>query len=191
VKPEPGASLEESDATFEDLLRGAAVQNLRLGSQVSSEAGRSSRASIFPDRKRKAAIEPVASHDVCSHTTKPVYNKRPGEATINIRPDGRPPFRNVPLACIPGEKQRGGIVKWRLAVGPTQGRVKWFNDAKGFGFISGNDGRDVFVHHTAILAEGHRTLKEGEAVEFDLEPGPKGPKATNVRVTEATSTVPR
>lgn len=63
----------------------------------------------------------------------------------------------------------------------TQGKVKWFNDVKGFGFISGDAGQDIFVHHTAIMAEGYRSLKEGETVEFDLEPGPKGPKATNVR----------
>jgi cold shock protein len=65
-------------------------------------------------------------------------------------------------------------------VGRTQGKVKWFNDQKGFGFISGEEGQDIFVHHTAIAAEGFRTLKEGEAVEFDCEPGPKGLKATNV-----------
>ena len=63
----------------------------------------------------------------------------------------------------------------------TQGKVKWFNDVKGFGFISGDGGQDIFVHHTAILAEGYRSLKEGDAVEYELEPGPKGLKAINVR----------
>jgi len=67
----------------------------------------------------------------------------------------------------------------------TQGKVKWFNDQKGFGFITGESGQDIFVHHSSILAEGYRSLKEGEAVEFDLEPGQKGPKATNVRSLEA------
>ncbi|MFW6198279.1 MAG: cold-shock protein [Acidobacteriota bacterium] len=62
------------------------------------------------------------------------------------------------------------------------GKVKWFNDAKGFGFIEQDDGGpDVFVHQTAIQAQGHRTLNEDQKVEFDIEEGPKGPKAANVR----------
>ncbi len=61
------------------------------------------------------------------------------------------------------------------------GKVKWFNDQKGFGFISGQSGEDIFVHHSAIIAEGFRSLKEGEDVEFDVETGPKGLKAANVR----------
>ena len=61
------------------------------------------------------------------------------------------------------------------------GTVKWFNDAKGFGFISQEGGEDVFVHHTAITMDGFRTLKEGERVEFDVTQGPKGLQAANVR----------
>jgi len=61
------------------------------------------------------------------------------------------------------------------------GNVKWFNDAKGFGFISQEGGDDVFVHHTAISMDGFRTLKEGEKVEFDVVRGPKGLQAANVR----------
>lgn len=61
------------------------------------------------------------------------------------------------------------------------GTVKWFNDAKGFGFISQEGGEDVFVHHTAIQMDGFRTLKEGERVEFDVTQGPKGLQAANVR----------
>jgi CspA family cold shock protein len=60
------------------------------------------------------------------------------------------------------------------------GTVKWFNDAKGFGFIS-QEAEDVFVHHTAIQMDGFRTLKEGERVEFEVTQGPKGLQAANVR----------
>jgi CspA family cold shock protein len=62
----------------------------------------------------------------------------------------------------------------------STGRVKWFNDAKGFGFITTEDGQDVFVHFSAIQAQGFRTLAEGAAVEFDLVNGPKGLQASNV-----------
>jgi cold shock protein len=61
------------------------------------------------------------------------------------------------------------------------GTVKWFNDAKGYGFISQEGGEDVFVHHTAIQMDGFRSLKEGERVEFDVAQGPKGLQAANVR----------
>ena len=64
---------------------------------------------------------------------------------------------------------------------PLRGTVKWFSDQKGFGFISREDGDDVFVHHSGILGEGYRSLTEGQAVEFDVTQGQKGPQATNVR----------
>ena len=61
------------------------------------------------------------------------------------------------------------------------GTVKWFNDAKGFGFITREGGPDVFVHHTAIVADGFRSLSEGDRVEFDVVQGPKGLQAAGVR----------
>ena len=62
---------------------------------------------------------------------------------------------------------------------PT-GKVKWFNDAKGYGFIEREDGEDVFVHFTAIQSEGFKTLAEGQSVEFEVLNGQKGPQASNV-----------
>jgi len=67
---------------------------------------------------------------------------------------------------------------------PT-GKVKWFNDQKGYGFIQADDGGpDVFVHHSAIQMSGYRTLTEGQAVEYETTQGPKGPKAVSVRPLE-------
>ncbi|MBQ1323820.1 MAG: cold-shock protein [Erysipelotrichaceae bacterium] len=61
------------------------------------------------------------------------------------------------------------------------GKVKWFNAAKGYGFITGDDGKEVFVHFSAILVDGFKTLDEGQAVEYDVNDGPKGPQAANVK----------
>ena len=62
----------------------------------------------------------------------------------------------------------------------VQGTVKWFNESKGFGFITTEDAGDVFVHNTSIQGSGFKTLAEGDKVSFDTEQGPKGPKAINV-----------
>lgn len=62
----------------------------------------------------------------------------------------------------------------------AKGTVKWFNESKGFGFIACEDGTDVFVHFSAIQGDGFKTLQEGEPVTFEVEMGPKGPKAANV-----------
>ena len=63
----------------------------------------------------------------------------------------------------------------------VSGTVKWFNDAKGFGFITTEDGTDAFVHHSDIVGQGFKSLAEGDNVEFEVTEGPKGPKAVNVR----------
>ena len=64
----------------------------------------------------------------------------------------------------------------------SEGKVKWFNEKKGYGFIEKNDGGDVFVHFNAIQASGFKTLNEGQSVSFDITEGPKGPSAENVKV---------
>jgi CxxC-x17-CxxC domain-containing protein len=85
-----------------------------------------------------------------------------------------------------GGRGAGGARPTRVAapVGPSEGRVggsvKWFNDAKGFGFIASDTGEDVFVHFSAISSDGFRSLAEGDRVEFDLVSGPKGKQAANV-----------
>jgi CspA family cold shock protein len=67
------------------------------------------------------------------------------------------------------------------------GTVKWFNEAKGIGFIEREEGGDVFVHYSAIVGEGFKTLAEGDRVEFEVEDAPKGPRAANVRVVSSAS----
>jgi CspA family cold shock protein len=64
----------------------------------------------------------------------------------------------------------------------VQGTVKWFNESKGFGFLSQEAGPDVFVHHSEIKADGYRTLNEGDKVQFEITQSPKGPRAANVTV---------
>ncbi len=64
----------------------------------------------------------------------------------------------------------------------AEGRVKWFNEKKGFGFIESDEGGDVFVHYSAIQNPGFRTLAENQRVSFDIEQGQKGPSATNVKI---------
>ncbi|MBM3255535.1 MAG: cold-shock protein [Candidatus Omnitrophica bacterium] len=62
----------------------------------------------------------------------------------------------------------------------AKGKVKWFNNQKGYGFITPESGNDVFVHHSAIQGEGYKSLEEGQEVEFEITQGPKGEQATNV-----------
>ncbi len=63
----------------------------------------------------------------------------------------------------------------------VKGTVKWFNEKKGFGFLAREDGEDVFVHYTAIESAGFKSLQEGQEVEFEVQDGPKGPQAVNVK----------
>jgi len=62
----------------------------------------------------------------------------------------------------------------------ARGKVKWFNNQKGYGFITPENGKDVFVHHSVIQGDGYKSLEEGQEVEFDIQNGPKGEQATNV-----------
>ena len=75
---------------------------------------------------------------------------------------------------------RAGFIEVTMSEDRVSGTVKWFNDDKGFGFIEREDGKDVFVHHSAIVAEGFRTLKEGQKVTMEVTQGQKGPQAENV-----------
>jgi len=63
-----------------------------------------------------------------------------------------------------------------------KGKVKWFNEKKGYGFITSEEGKDVFVHHSGIQGEGFKSLNEGDQVEFEVTQGPKGPQAVSVKV---------
>jgi CspA family cold shock protein len=66
----------------------------------------------------------------------------------------------------------------------NKGTVKWFNNQKGYGFITGEDGKDVFVHYSGLLMEGFKSLEEGAAVSYDITDGAKGPQATNVVIVK-------
>ena len=96
--------------------------------------------------------------------------------------EGGPLSRVTRLAAVRFDNSRRREAAGRYV---ERGIVKWFNDTKGFGFITRENGPDVFVHYSAIQADGFRSLAAGEAVTFDLVQGPKGPQAANVRRAEA------
>jgi CspA family cold shock protein len=89
-----------------------------------------------------------------------------------------PAARCAPTAVV-GKSQGQS---WRAIA--VRGTVKWFNNSKGYGFIGREDGPDVFVHYSAIVGDGYRTLQEGDPVEFEIVQGPKGPQAANVQKVE-------
>src|SRR5688572_28728225 len=91
-----------------------------------------------------------------------------------------PPLRGVEDAAPIVRRTNNLFHVARSTAMPEQGTVKWFNDAKGYGFIVRERGADVFVHHASIIAEGFRTLSEGDRVSFDVVEGPKGLQAKNV-----------
>jgi CspA family cold shock protein len=93
-----------------------------------------------------------------------------------IRKSGGLSFASLRVNFL--SRERGEIEEVRSKM--AKGKVKWFSNQKGYGFITPENGADVFVHHTAIQGDGYKTLEEGQEVEFDIEKGPKGEQATKV-----------
>ena len=90
------------------------------------------------------------------------------------------PIQFSTVQCPPKAGRVEGSNNQRVDV---NGKVKWFNDSKGYGFITPDDGeRDLFVHHSDIQMDGFRTIREGQAVVFEVEEGPKGPAAKSVKI---------
>src|SRR5947209_13265761 len=106
----------------------------------------------------------------------------PSGTTLAVPPHdwarGSLPSQGTSVPSLDSRLPGWGLRKRRFVM--PEGKVKWFNAAKGYGFIDVGDGIDVFVHYSAIQKEGYRTLSEGEAVRFEMVEGPKGRQATNV-----------
>jgi cold shock protein len=90
-------------------------------------------------------------------------------------------------AVVIGASRKTAPARRKEQVSRIRGTVKWFNNAKGFGFIGREDGPDVFVHYSAITSEGYKSLQEGDAVEFEIVQGQKGPQAGDVIKLSATA----
>jgi CspA family cold shock protein len=89
-------------------------------------------------------------------------------------------MRRAPVGRIQTDLGRYVCIEVTMSEERVSGTVKWFNDDKGFGFIEREDGKDVFVHHSAIMMEGFKTLKEGQKVTMEVTQGQKGPQAEKV-----------
>jgi CspA family cold shock protein len=86
--------------------------------------------------------------------------------------------------CVSESYNSDGLLAVKEGWGLLNGVVKWFSDAKGYGFIATGEGKDVFVHYSGIVGAGRKSLKEGQEVEFEIVDGPKGPQAANVNVAD-------
>jgi len=128
---------------------------------------------------------PVCLPDPSDHATLSMGIRQPAppDAPPQDIPSGSQPVpgRTQGAAYRPDRHNLGPGEAGRGALGMATGTVKWFNDAKGFGFITEEGGEDIFVHFSEIKGDGFRTLAEGQRVEFEVTSGPKGKKAANVR----------
>lgn len=115
----------------------------------------------------------------------PVYGShpliRPHNRTCTLTaPTDRSKMHRIDCGHVPVAPPQGDVQKKGGYVERLKGTVKWFNNAKGYGFIGRADGPDVFVHYSAITSEGYKSLQEGDPVEFEITEGQKGPQAANV-----------
>jgi CspA family cold shock protein len=126
---------------------------------------------------RLSSVIPAARSTVrCRQRPLAAFRYGGGHGNLGHRSfDRTPPRRDIAAQC--GGMSSPVTQEQQVA----SGTVKWFNETKGFGFISQPGGEDVFVHYSAIQGEGFKTLQEGEALEFDITRGPKGLQAANVR----------